>query len=43
MSEQKKKKLGIFGSSDSGKIVLIADPKLREELCCKIEELRRNA
>lgn len=43
ISEGKKKKLGLFGSSDAGKTILIADPQLRNDLCTKIEELRRNA
>lgn len=37
-SDGKKKKL--FGSNDTTKTILIADPAIREELCTKIEELR---
>ncbi|CAG9772493.1 unnamed protein product [Ceutorhynchus assimilis] len=38
-SDGKKKKL--FGSNDTTKIILIGDPAAKEELCSKIEQLRR--
>ncbi|KAL3279818.1 hypothetical protein HHI36_017325 [Cryptolaemus montrouzieri] len=37
---EKKKKLGMFGSSDNGKVILIENPALREIICRKIESLR---
>lgn len=37
-TSEKKKKL--FGSSDMTKTVLIADPKIKEDICIKIESLR---
>ncbi|RZB70333.1 DUF1162 domain containing protein [Asbolus verrucosus] len=42
-SDSRKKKLNLFGSSDSGKIILIPDPEKREEICAKIESLRGEA
>ncbi|KAF5289221.1 hypothetical protein FQR65_LT00109 [Abscondita terminalis] len=40
--ESKKKKLGIFGSSDNGKVIVVGSPALREEICNKIEEQLKN-
>lgn len=37
-TSEKKKRL--FGSSDMTKTVLIDDPKIKEEICIKIESLR---
>lgn len=39
-SDQKKKTFGIFNTSDPGKIILIDDPKTKDEVVSKIEELR---
>ncbi|KAF5306759.1 hypothetical protein FQA39_LY01517 [Lamprigera yunnana] len=36
--EQKKKRLGIFGSSDHGKIIVVGEQSIREDICTKIEE-----
>ncbi|XP_031336343.1 vacuolar protein sorting-associated protein 13 isoform X2 [Photinus pyralis] len=41
-NEQKKKKIFSFGSKDSGKIIIISDPELREEVCNKIDEQLRS-
>lgn len=41
-SVEKKKKLGIFGSSETGKIILIENSATREIICRKIESLRGN-
>lgn len=35
-----KKKKGLFGSSDGGKVILISDPDVREEIFEEIESLR---
>lgn len=43
ITDNKKKKLGLFGSSDNGKIILVSDPLRKEEICSKIESLRGNA
>lgn len=40
---EKKKKLGMFGSSENGKVILIDNPHLKEVVCQKIESLRGNA
>ncbi|KAK4881008.1 hypothetical protein RN001_004327 [Aquatica leii] len=40
--EPKKKKLGIFGSSDNGKVIVVGDQALREEICNKIEKQLKN-
>ncbi|XP_063230011.1 intermembrane lipid transfer protein Vps13 isoform X2 [Bacillus rossius redtenbacheri] len=37
--EPKKKVLGLFGSSDTGKVVLIKDPEVRVDLVEKMEQL----
>lgn len=42
-SEIKKKKMGLFSSADSGKLVLIGEHELREQIAEKIEDLRRKA
>lgn len=42
-SEPKKKVLGLFGSGEQGKIIIIGDPATREIVKEKIEELRQNA
>lgn len=39
----RKKKLGLLGHSDNGKIILVGDPQKKEEICMKIESLRGNA
>ncbi|XP_044259687.1 vacuolar protein sorting-associated protein 13 isoform X2 [Tribolium madens] len=39
-TSDKKKKLGLLGHSDNGKIILIGDPQKKEEICAKIESLR---
>ena len=39
----KKRKLSLLSSSDSGKIILVADPAKKEDICAKIESLRGNA
>lgn len=36
-----KKKMGLFGHSDSGKLILLNDPTIREDVRNKIEELRK--
>ncbi|KAK9871302.1 hypothetical protein WA026_011571 [Henosepilachna vigintioctopunctata] len=40
--EEKRKKLGFFGSSESGKVILIENPATREYICQKIESVRGN-
>jgi vacuolar protein sorting-associated protein 13A/C len=39
----RKRKLGLLGSSEGGKIILVGDPEKREEICARIESLRGNA
>lgn len=40
ISASEKKKKGLFGSSDSGKTILIGDPNLKEQIVEEIETLR---
>lgn len=41
--EPKKKVLGLFGSGENGKIIIIPNPAQREIIRDKIEILRQNA
>lgn len=39
-TSEKKKKIGLFGSTDGGKIILISDPEVKESVFREIESLR---
>lgn len=43
MAENKKKKMGLFGGSDSGKLILVSSPELREEIARTIEQHKQTA
>lgn len=42
-AEGRRKKLGLFGSSDNGKVILVPDSGIREEIFSRIEALRGKA
>lgn len=41
--QPKKKVLGLFGSGETGKIIIMPDPTQREVIKDKMEDLRQNA